>query len=265
MFNLVQRAYRKFIYSKFSGLIIEPNDLYSFVGNLLPYVVDLVRIGSSQDGGYLLPAAALQNITKVFSPGVGTSSDFEYFFAERGIPCYLADASVQGPILPNDNFYFSKQFVGSYQSGTEFISFNQWVVANSLEQERNFLLQMDIEGWEYNNLLYVSDDVLAKFDVLVIEFHRFNDLCLKSVFPFFNLLFQRLLQHYIPVHLHPNNQAGYVKCHDLLVPELMEITFLRKGILDKPLVRRKSIIHPLDTPNVSGDFQISLENWGRLI
>lgn len=261
MFNLVQRAYRKFIYSPQSGLMIEQEDLYSFVKQLIPYEVDLFRVGSAQDGGYLLPTVAIKNIKKVFSPGVGTSSDFEFYFAEQGIPCFLADASVPGPILPNENFHFSKQFVGSYQAGKEYISFNQWVTSHCEQDEGNFLLQMDIEGWEYNNLLYVEDAVLSKFDVLVIEFHRFNDVCFKSSFPFFQLLFQRLLENYIPVHLHPNNQAGYIKCHDLPVPELLEITFLRKGIIKETLRRRTTVNHNLDTPNVKGDFQISLESW----
>ncbi len=261
MFNLVQRAYRRFIYSPLSGLMVEKGDLNTFVRQLIPYEVDLIRIGSAQDGGYLLPAGVMKNITKVFSPGVGSSSDFEIYFAEQGIPCFLADASVQGPLIPNENFHFLKQFLGSYQTAEQYISFNQWVTANSEPEERNFLLQMDIEGWEYNNLLYVEDAVLSKFDVLVIEFHRFNDVCFKSSFPFFQLLFQRLLEHFIPVHLHPNNQAGYVKCYDLHVPELLEVTFLRKGIVTEPLKRKTTVTHALDTPNVSGDFQISLESW----
>ena len=61
----------------------------------------LIRIGGGGDGGYLVPDD-LDGIAACFSPGVSVTSDFELGMAERSIPCFMADASVDAPqsLLP---------------------------------------------------------------------------------------------------------------------------------------------------------------------
>ena len=73
-----------------------PSQMVAFTAALHPRRVDLVRIGPTDDGGYLLPDV-LDGIEACFSPGVGTCSDFELACAERGMQVFLADATVDGP------------------------------------------------------------------------------------------------------------------------------------------------------------------------
>lgn len=57
----------------------------------------LIRIGSENDGGYLIPND-LYGITACFSPGVDINSSFEKELLKReGIPSHLADYSVDAP------------------------------------------------------------------------------------------------------------------------------------------------------------------------
>ena len=53
----------------------------------------LIRAGSDGDGGYLIPDD-LTGIAACFSPGVDNRATFESALIARGIPCFLADASV---------------------------------------------------------------------------------------------------------------------------------------------------------------------------
>src|SRR5205823_127248 len=53
----------------------------------------LIRLGDRGDGGYLVPDD-LESVEACFSPGVDDRASFETSLIERGIPCFLADASV---------------------------------------------------------------------------------------------------------------------------------------------------------------------------
>lgn len=69
---------------------------------------ELIRIGGGGDGGYLVP----DDLVACFSPGVCAVASFEAALVSGGIPCYLADASVAGPPIPNTLIRFDKKSVG---------------------------------------------------------------------------------------------------------------------------------------------------------
>lgn len=69
---------------------------------------DLVRVGSQEsDGGYLLPSTLLEP-DRVFSPGVSNNMTFEYYFLDKGIPCVLADGSIDEPPIKHPLVQFDK-------------------------------------------------------------------------------------------------------------------------------------------------------------
>ena len=73
---------------------------------------ELVRIGSENDGGYLLPND-FSNLSACYSPGVGDSAEFELSMSQKGIKCFLADASVNKSPIKNENIHFDKMFIGA--------------------------------------------------------------------------------------------------------------------------------------------------------
>ena len=108
-------------------------ELRTLIKRLYPVVSkkELIRLGTSKsegqdgDGGYLIPDD-LDGIEACFSPGVGDITSFEEDCANRGIPCFLADASVN--LTPkNDAHTFLKKHIGSVSEG-EFITLDDWVV-----------------------------------------------------------------------------------------------------------------------------------------
>jgi hypothetical protein len=75
----------------------------------------LDRIGKNdEDGGYLLPAALLNNIKYCFSPGTAADASFESHLSNKyNIKSFMADASVNGPPFLDKNFNFTKKFLSS--------------------------------------------------------------------------------------------------------------------------------------------------------
>jgi hypothetical protein len=91
----------------------------------------------------------------------------------------------------------------------------------------DLLLQMDIEGAEWIVLLNASETILRRFRIIVVEFHSLERLMDKHAFPEISAAFDRLLEYFNVVHIHPNNWSGTVRCGSLVIPRTLEITFLR--------------------------------------
>jgi hypothetical protein len=206
----------------------------------------LVRVGSEHDGGYLVPDD-LDGLVACFSPGVSKIADFELALANRGVPCFLADASVEAPPVSHPLFRFEKKFLGPETEG-DFISLENWMDRNA-PTKGDMVLQMDIEGAEFDVLAAASRASLRRFRIIVIEFHSVGRLFLKKEFDRVSSPFRQLLVDFDVVHIHPNNCCGEVARDGVNIPRIMEFTFLRK---DRITQRTPASVfpHPLDTPNV---------------
>lgn len=228
--------------------VVDPGILTDWLSQIRPLASarPLIRIGSDHDGGYLVPDD-LEGIDGCFSPGVDKSSDFEWYFAERGVPCYLADYSVDAPPLNHRLFSFEKFFVGP-RSGGIYRSLEDWVGFNA-PNAKNLILQMDIEGAEYGVLLSSPLELLARFRIVVVEFHRLDAMFSRNGFELISGAIDKLLKMFEIVHIHPNNVSGPFRNGGLIIPPVMEFTLLRR---DRDFNRniRPSFPHPLDRKNL---------------
>ena len=207
---------------------------------------ELIRLGPKCDGGYLVPDD-LKGIEACFSPGVSTVSGFEKDCADLGMKVYLADHSVEKPAKSHEQFCFSKKFIGVTTSD-DFMTLDDWVEGSLSEQDSDLLLQIDIEGYEYEVFLSASDALMRRFRIIIAEFHGLAQLWNR---PFFNLasrVFDKILQTHSCVHIHPNNCCGSIKKAGLEIPRVMEFTFLRSDRIERSSCQ--SIFpNPLDCDN----------------
>lgn len=210
---------------------------------------NLVRIGSGADGGYLLPDA-LDGLAYCFSPGVADSADFENELSKRGIRSFMADASVSKAPIDNDLFHFIPKFLGA-RSHNEYITLSDWIEQSIGDDNSPKVLQMDIEGAEYDVLGYESAETLAGFSILTIEFHDLNKLFEKDFLRLVSIIFEKLFKNFVICHVHPNNCCGLTELDGIAVPRVMEVTFVRHDILPKVLRQDPvQLPHPLDVKNV---------------
>lgn len=206
---------------------------------------DLVRIGGNNDGGYLLPND-LSGIATCFSPGVDFTASFEKDLACRGIYSHMADGSVDGPPEEFKILSFEKKYVGYFTDG-DFMSLDFWVKNKSAEGD--LILQMDIEGAEYQTILAAPLETLRRFRIIALEVHHvqhwFSPLAWDTVQSFFG----KLLADFHVVHIHPNNNCQFIQVDDVLMPTVFELTLLRKDRAE-PEGYCTQFPHPLDQPNV---------------
>jgi hypothetical protein len=217
-------------------------DIHAVLHPLKPIALatPLIRVGAQGDGGYLVPDL-LGGISACFSPGVSKMADFELDLSNRGIVSFLADFSVDAPPFENPNFVFEKKFLG-LSNDEKFMRFDDWVTRNQPGNSNDLLLQMDIEGAEYPVLLDVSEETLQRFSILLIEFHNFEMVFEPAGRILLNSVFQKILRHFSPVHIHPNNHSPAYHYNGVKVPSVLEFTFLRKDLV-------QTASHPLTFPH----------------
>ena len=208
-----------------------PNSKVSqFLSLIKPKIltIDNIRLGGSNDGGYIIPND-FNGINFCFSPGVGNISKFEEDLSKKKTPPPLADYSVDNNFNDNSYINFEKKFLGpiSYKN---YISLKDWILSKiNYENENDLILQMDIEGDEYEVLQSIDLKTLKKFRIILIEFHNFHYLFDEFYFEKMSKIFKILLEHYFCSHIHPNNDVDFIsKSHDIEIPPVLEFSFLRR-------------------------------------
>lgn len=208
---------------------------------------DLMRIGHPHDGGYLIPDN-IEGIRYLYSPGVSGETMLEDQMAEKGMDCFLLDGIVDCPTFNHpEKIHFEKKFLKA-SSGSNSLSFDDWKNRTIGDYAGDLLLQMDIEGFEYEVFQSMSEKLLRQFRIIVVEFHELQNIERDFYFATFELL----CAHFKVVHLHPNNfnfRSANVVIAGFEVPRVMEMTFFRN---DAFVGEQKAITrfpHPLDANN----------------
>ena len=221
--------------------------LQELIGNLRPIKTEheLIRMGGLNDGGYLIPDD-LTNIYACFSPGVDATSSFELSCLDKGMKLFLADASVDGvgEELIGLDYDFEKKFIG-IKIDEDFLTLDEWVDSKLTHSGEDLLLQMDIEGAEYETLIALSRKLLSRFRIICIELHHIGDWVTASNFKFIELALSNITRTHTCVHIHPNNTGHVTNRGGLDLPNTMEFTFLRN---DRIAQRqdRSDLPHELD-------------------
>lgn len=141
-----------------SSRLTDAAELQALLTKLRPMCTDkeLIRLGPVGDGGYLVPDD-LVGIEACFSPGVGVLSGFEKECADSGMRIFLADGSVEQPAESHQLFRFTKKYIGAL-TNERCMTIDSWVEEALPDTQGDLLLQMDIEGSEYEVLFVVSEN-----------------------------------------------------------------------------------------------------------
>jgi len=158
--------------------LAKPWEIHQAIRMMRPHDADipLIRMGPDSDGGYLVPDD-LDGIKACFSPGVGRQYGFELDCLRKGMEVYMADGSVPQPDDLPDGMHFLPRYLMTkvefsdvhltdYRKGS--ITLKSWVSESGLEEQDELMLQMDVEGFEYDILLAQSDTFRKRFRVMVV-------------------------------------------------------------------------------------------------
>ena len=116
---------------------------------------------------------------------------------------------------------------------------------------------MDIEGSEYNWLLNTKEEDLLSFKQITMELHGINDDSWGATYSQKVECLKKLANTHYLIHIHGNNHSDRKN----LIPDVVEVTFLRKDCFDsQPELNKINLpIKNLDFPChlMRDDFNLS--------
>ena len=233
--------------------------LINFIKKLIPEIdllkprecpFKLIRIGGNKDGAYLIPDDLL-GIEACFSPGVSNSKDFEDHLASKyKIKSHMCDYS-------SDIAKFKTKIIKGFQTfekkwldiknNENCINLDDWVEKYSPNSQDDLILQMDIEGAEYRNILNTKIKLIKRFRIIIIELHNVLNLFDESNAKNIKSLLKKLNETHICIHAHPNNCQNRVIVdvnNGMNIPNVIELSYLRKDRFKK-----KSKLIDVELPN----------------
>jgi len=187
----------------------------------------LIRLGSFYDGGYLV----IDDFSKrdvLVSLGIGDNAEFECQISNKIERVIAFDHTIDAMPETTSNIKFNKLGVKA-KLADNFVSLSS--IIESIPAENDLLLKIDIEGWEWEVLNSISDTEISRFRQIIGEFHGFNNAVnLETI----NQVLSKILRNFIVVNAHANNWGQYEIIKRLPVPDVIEITFVRKNSYESP-------------------------------
>jgi len=236
----------------------------------------MIRIGSKNDGGYVIPEPSAFPLSKLFSFGFGYNSDFELDAISKikVKSVYLYDYSITSIfstfIIDLKHFlknYFQPHSLGSikkyFMNSRNFltvklhknIQYRPYKLVGFAESENEIdiitlgdeigfsdsIIKMDVEGSEFDVLNVENFKYMRFAQIIVIEFHD----VIQKEYAFHQILSLFQSDFYI-VNTHINN---FGKISDGGVPDVIELTFLNRKVAPVNLELAKKLPNDLDRSN----------------
>jgi len=245
------------------GMYIEKKtkrmDISKVIKKLLPYEIgiNLIRLGDDGDGGYLIPDD-LANLDKNYSAGIGLLTKFENDLQNKySIDSMMLDFNnINKNILPKNSQFFKKKL--SLFSNENQITINDWID----NKDEEIILKIDIEGDEYMNLASITNEKLMKVRILIVELHDLRNLRNLIFLRNFDKIISKLNQFFYPCHLHINNMSKVINIGGFKVPDMLEMTFIRKDRVKDFNFNYSKLPNKLDKKTVKDKEEIILDkNW----
>ena len=159
-----------------------------------------ILIGEKKDGCYVL-LNDFKNIKIAYSFGIFDKIQFDKSLADRGIDVYMYDHTIDNLPYNNDKFHWEKiGIAGKENTNEQLKTLEELIKNNGHSSEKNMILKMDVENWEWESLKDVSENILKQFKYILIEFHFRNDYL--------------ELYYNVIKKLNKNHQVFYLRCYN---------------------------------------------------
>jgi len=205
----------------------------------------LQRIGSVNDGGYLMCGNLLGNVQSSYSYGIGPSDDWGCEIAERfDVPVHQYDCfNPPHADCARGRSVFHDECIGPRAEtiAARFFDTLTAQIARNGDAGKTLVVKIDVEGAELTSLLTTPERVLDRIDQLAMEIHGTDERFLALV--------RKLKKQFHVVHLHFNNQACSVRFKPLPAWAYQVLLVNKRiGIVD-PSRAIATLPHPLDAPD----------------
>jgi hypothetical protein len=210
-----------------------------------PYDIgsEKVRLGSNQDGGYVINDIALSSASALFTYGVGGDTSYEVAFNERyGKPVYLFDHTIGAENWDKGDLHFVNEGLGiGVENCGDFVDHY-----DKLGLTEKVLFKLDIEGAEWDYFLNADIGKIADRSTgIILEIHWFQDALRMEQLP---IVMEKILSRFVLTHVHGNNWGGEHGGNEIF-PRVMELSFVNKTLVTTSVLDTTTYPTIYDRPN----------------
>lgn len=205
------------------------------------------RFGPNQDSGYVM----MDNIfdaSHILGYGIGGTATFENMVCETyGINGVIFDHTISHPpyIVPNITYIHE----GISDKKEPLLDTMTNHIEKYIPNGKNVIVKMDIEGDEWKVFANIDDETLKRVNQLILEVHfvfteKDNELIIRTL--------KKLQDHFYLYHIHGNNYSDLIEVDSMLVPDVLELSYVRKDLIDPQYVEKATkemYPSPFDYPN----------------
>ena len=190
-----------------------------------------MRLGPVFDGGYVTiePETRTENDGIAYSFGISTYDPWSLEMAKRGYNVFQYDGTIEsGPYSNPMIHFFNYMITGSCEPNPNEKNIKQ-ILNEHGHRGKNIMLNIDIEGGEWDFFDTITKEELLQFEQIIVEFHGLildDNLSRKTE------ILRKINETHQCIHVHANNGA----CPNLVTilpefrqfPVIMEVTYIRK-------------------------------------
>lgn len=257
-------ATRKIILTPTDGALAGVADL---VALLKPHDVarhQKARVGGDHDGGYVM-LDDFESVETALSLGIGADASWDLALAQRGIRVVQFDHAIEtSPSTHERCVFFGKRIVPSQPVDSRDTTIAQVLDEHAAPSDDRLILKIDIEGSEWDVFDALAGAVVDRFAQIVCEFHDFHRILEADWRDRAVRVLTKLNGSHTVVHIHGNNFRPIISIGDILIPEVIELTFVRSRSYATTDAQAE-FPGPLDNPNNSRrlDYYLgSFDLWG---
>ncbi|WP_298212665.1 hypothetical protein [Ferrimicrobium sp.] len=236
-------------------------ELQELLTPLTPHGARFTRIGGENDGGYVMVDQGLSD-TSVYNFGIGQEVTWDQAMASMGNRIYQYDHTIEAPPSVEGDTVFYALGLGSKTDET-MISLPDALATHHDQARDDLILNIDIEGGEWDILPLLTTRDLAPFSQIVMELHHLLRIVEDHAF-------QRQVYHSLEVlidthqvvHVHANNYGTRGLADGVMGYDVLEVTLVRKAdweFTDCQYVFPRT----LDRPNNPFGAEYRLGDWGH--
>ena len=218
------------------------------IGVLSPwkYKGEINRYGGTGDGSYIIPTDIVNKKSFLISGGLGNNNNFEIQLAKLGIKGFQIDNSINKPPKNHENLNFISKTLGAVD-GEESISLKTLI--SNISINKAVIVKLDIEGGEIEALRNLPRDILQRITCLSMELHSISSLHENT--QILEMLNHLKLSGFRSIYLQANNGCLTYTMSGCLIPDNIEVTFVKKNRVTKPTLKEIHRIKMLQSKNNS--------------
>jgi hypothetical protein len=220
------------------------------------YKGEIDRYGGAGDGSYIIPTDIVNKKSFLVSGGLGGNNDFEIQLARSGIKGFQIDNSISKPPKNHKNLNFVSKTLGALDD-EESISLKTLI--NNVSINKAVIVKLDIEGGEIEALRNLPKNILQKITCLSMELHSISSLHDNN--QILEMLKYLNRSGFRSIYLQANNGCLTYTMSGYLIPDNIEVTFVKKNRVTKPTLNEISRIKMLQSKNNSDSPLVNIDHF----